>query len=97
MGHPDYQVVLGDLSAMASRFTKEAVAYHALHQEVKPTVAASGDPGLDSMIEAMAELIAGLHDKLGDRIADHGDTLKYAHDSYQRHDVDVHGVFEDLT
>ncbi|WP_030910952.1 DUF6317 family protein [Streptomyces sp. NRRL F-5126] len=96
MGKPDYQVVLGDLSAMATRFKKEAVAYHGLHHEVKPSVAASGDAGLDSMIKSMADLIAGLHDKLGDRIADHGDALQYAHDSYHRHDVDVHGVFEDL-
>jgi hypothetical protein len=33
---------------------------------------------------------------MADRIDEHGDKLSYAHDSYQRNDVDVHGVFEDL-
>jgi hypothetical protein len=97
MGDPDYQVVLGDLDAMAGTFRKQATAYGALHHAVKPAVAGSGDGGLDSTITAMSDLIAGLHDKLTDRMADHGDNLQYAHDSYQRHDVDVHGVFEDLT
>jgi Family of unknown function (DUF6317) len=92
----DYQVVLSDLQNMANTFHKEATACGGLHPKMKPAIAASGDPGLDSSIKAMWDLIAGLHDKLTDRIADHGDKLTYAHNSYQRNDVDIHGVFEDL-
>ena len=44
----------------------------------------------------MADLIAGLHDKLSDRLDDRGDKLRYAHDSMRRHDIDVHGLFDDL-
>jgi len=92
----DFQVVLGDLEAMCGTFHKEATAYRELHPHVKPAVVPSGDPGLDSSIRAMADLIAGLHDKLADRLDDNGDDVKYAHDSFQRHDIDVHGLFEDL-
>jgi hypothetical protein len=33
---------------------------------------------------------------MADRLDDHGDKVAYARDSFHRHDVDVHGVFEDL-
>lgn len=96
MSKPNLQVVLHDLSSMAGTFKRESKACGDLHEKLKPAIAPSGDPGLDASIKAMWDLIAGLHDTLTDRIADHGDKLQYAHDSYQRNDVDIHGVFEDL-
>ncbi len=92
----DFKVVLSDLKSMSGTFHKEAGNYAKLKTNVAPAVAASGDPGLDSAIHSMMHAIAGLHAKLAGRIEDHGDLLKYAHDSFQRHDIDVHGVFEDL-
>ena len=44
----------------------------------------------------MADLLVALHTGLGDRLDDHGDKVAYARDSFHRHDVDVHGMFEDL-
>ncbi|GAA1982837.1 DUF6317 family protein [Kitasatospora viridis] len=91
-----YDVVLEDLRSMAATFHQEAQAYVKLKTDVAPPIAASGDSGLDSSITSMMEAIAGLHAKLAGRIEGHGDKLQYAHDSYQRHDVDEHGVYEDL-
>lgn len=91
-----FKVVLADLGSMTSTFHKQADSYRKLDKKVSPPVADSGDDGLDEIIKAMADLITGLHGKLADRIDDNGDKLKYAHDSFHRGDVDVHGVFEDL-
>ncbi|MGQ4512690.1 DUF6317 family protein [Streptomyces sp. DW26H14] len=96
MSKTNVQLVEADLSGMAATFKKESKACGDLHAKLKPAVAKSGDPGLDESIKAMWDLIAGLHDTLTDRIADHGDKLQYAHDSFHRNDVDIHGVFEDL-
>ena len=91
-----YQVVLGDLQSMANTFKRESDAYRELRPQIAPPIADGGDPGLDSAIRMIMDDIDSLHTKLADRIEDHGDKLTYAHDSYQRRDVDVHGVFEDL-
>ncbi|MET9364007.1 DUF6317 family protein [Streptomyces sp. NPDC006632] len=92
----DLKLVLADLNAMAGTFHTEAENYRKLHQNVTPAIAGSGDAGCDAAIKAMADLIAGLHDKLSDRLDDRSDKLRYAHDSMQRHDIDVHGLFDDL-
>jgi hypothetical protein len=90
------KAVLGDLASMSNTFHHSATEYRGLHADVAPAIADGGDPALNSAIKAVADLIIGLHTGFADRLDDHGDKLKYAHDSYQRGDVDVHGVFEDL-
>ncbi|MEU8691169.1 DUF6317 family protein [Streptomyces sp. NPDC048665] len=92
----DFKVVYGDLSTLAKTFHDEADAYRKLHNDVAPPVVSGGDPGLDSAIKEISHLIIGLHIALADRMDDHGDKAAYARDSFHRHDVDVHGVFEDL-
>ncbi|MCC9309010.1 DUF6317 family protein [Kitasatospora sp. RB6PN24] len=91
-----FELVLGDLQSMATTFHTEAQTYANLKTSVAPPIAASGDGGLDNAITSMMEAIAGLHAKLAGVIEANGDKLKTTHDSYQRNDVDVHGVFEDL-
>ncbi|WUH90783.1 DUF6317 family protein [Streptomyces sp. NBC_00433] len=92
----DVKVVLADLASMTSTFYTQATAYAALHVDVSPPVADGGDPGLNDAIVSIVDAIEGLHSKLAGRIEDHADGLSYAHDSYQRGDIDVHGLFEDL-
>ncbi|MFC9928054.1 DUF6317 family protein [Streptomyces sp. NPDC127190] len=92
----DFTVIYDDLSTMAKTFHTQARDYRALHADVAPAVAGSGDPGLDSAIKEVADLIVALHIGMADRLDDHGDKVAYARDSFHRHDVDVHGVFEDL-
>ncbi|WP_327288615.1 DUF6317 family protein [Streptomyces sp. NBC_01198] len=91
-----YNVILGDLAGMASTFHTQATDYAALKADVAPPIAASGDAGLDDSIASIMDAIAGLHAKLAGRIEEHANGLDYAHGSYQRHDIDVHGLFEDL-
>lgn len=91
-----YNVIMGDLSSMASTFHKQATEYASLKADVAPPIAASGDAGLDDSIASIMDAIAGLHAKLAGRIEWHGNGLDYAHGSYGRHDIDVHGLFEDL-
>ncbi|MFI2203171.1 DUF6317 family protein [Streptomyces sp. NPDC020192] len=92
----DFKVVYGDLSTLANTFHDEAGDYRKLHNDVAPPVVSGGDAGLDSAIKEIAHLIIGLHGLLADRMDDHGDKAAYARDSFHRHDVDVHGVFQDL-
>jgi hypothetical protein len=91
-----YTVVLADLASMTKTFHTQARSYASLKANVAPAIAESGDPGLDHAITSIMDAIAGLHANLAGRIEEHGDNLSYAHDSYQRHDIDVHGLFEDL-
>ncbi|MFI1761380.1 DUF6317 family protein [Streptomyces sp. NPDC020800] len=92
----DFKVVYEDLSAMAKTFHDQAGDYRKLHPDVAPPVVSGGDAGLDSAIKEVADLVIALHIGMADRLDDHGDKVAYARDSFQRHDVDVHGVFEDL-
>jgi hypothetical protein len=92
----DFKAVYDDLAAMAKTFHDQAGDYRKLHPDVAPPVVSGGDPGLDSAVKEVADLIIALHTGMADRLDDHGDKVAYARDSFHRHDVDVHGVFEDL-
>ncbi|ANP50529.1 hypothetical protein J2Z21_004260 [Streptomyces griseochromogenes] len=92
----DFKVVYDDLSTMAKTFHDQAGDYRKLRPDVAPPVVSGGDAGLDSAIKEVADLIIALHIGMADRLDDHGDKVAYARDSFHRHDVDVHGVFEDL-
>jgi hypothetical protein len=92
----DFKAVYDDLAAMAKTFHEQAGDYRKLRPDVAPPVVGGGDPGLDSAIREVADLIVALHVGMADRMDDHGDKVAYARDSFHRHDVDVHGVFEDL-
>ncbi|WP_269853455.1 DUF6317 family protein [Streptomyces sp. RPT161] len=92
----DLKAVLGDLKSLSDAFHNAAGDYRKLRQSVAPTVVSGGDAGLDHAIKEMADLIISLHIGFADRLDEHGDKVHDAHDSYQRHDVDVHGLFDDL-
>ncbi|MET7681243.1 DUF6317 family protein [Streptomyces sp. NPDC005423] len=92
----DFKAVLSDLTTMSTTFHDQATDYRRLHPQVAPPVVSGGDSGLDHALKEVAHLIVALHTGLADRMDDRGDKVTYARDSFQRHDVDVHGVFEDL-
>ncbi|WP_329414215.1 DUF6317 family protein [Streptomyces sp. NBC_00704] len=93
---PDFKAVLADLTSMSQTFHDEAVTYRKLHADVAPPLVSGGDPGLDHALKEVADLIVALHIGFADRLDDHGDKVAYARDSFRRHDIDVHGLFEDL-
>ncbi|MEU7056184.1 DUF6317 family protein [Streptomyces sp. NPDC046197] len=92
----DFKAVLGDLTSMSKTFHDQARAYRELEPFVTPAFASGGDAGLDAAIREVGHLIAALHCGFADRLDDHGDRVAKARDSFHRHDVDVHGLFEDL-
>ncbi len=92
----DFKAVLGDLTSMSTTFHKQATSYRELHAQVAPPVVSGGDGGLDHAIKEVADLIIAMHIGFADRLDDHGDRVTYARDSFKRHDIDVHGLFEDL-
>ncbi|MGW0767044.1 DUF6317 family protein [Streptomyces sp. NPDC002671] len=92
----DFKVIYDDLATMAKTFHDQATDWRKLHGDVAPAVVSGGDPGLDHAIKQVSELLIGLHIGLADKLDDHGDKVAYARDSFHRHDVDIHGVFEDL-
>lgn len=96
MSGAGYQAVLSDLTSMTGTFHREATHYRGLHPKVAPPVVSGGDGGLDHAIKEVADLILALHAGFADRLDDHGDKVAYARDSFRRHDIDVHGLFEDL-
>ncbi|MEY9844075.1 hypothetical protein ABH940_001139 [Streptacidiphilus sp. BW17] len=91
-----YQVVLADLAAMAKTYHSQADHYRSLKVQVSPPLVDGSDPGFNDALQTIMDSLDSLHTKMADKIDDHGDKLSYTHDSYQRRDVDVHGVFEDL-
>ncbi|MES4890245.1 DUF6317 family protein [Streptomyces sp. NPDC096012] len=92
----DFKAIYGDLSTMATTFHDQATEWRRLHSDVAPPMGSGGDPGLDHAIKEVADLIIGLHIGLADRLDEHGDKVGYARDSFHRHDIDVHGLFDDL-
>lgn len=91
-----YELVLADLQSMSGRFAKEADVYDASHSDVTPPIAATGDGSLDGTLGAVMEALDILHAQMGETIREHGVKLKAARESYERHDVDAHGLFDDL-
>ncbi|GHE96762.1 hypothetical protein GCM10014715_61300 [Streptomyces spiralis] len=92
----DFKAVMSDLTSMAETFHDQARAYRELRPSVTPPVADGGDGGLDSAVKEVAHLISALHLGFADRLDDHGDLVAKSRDSFRRHDIDVHGLFEDL-
>ncbi|QLJ04085.1 hypothetical protein HZZ00_25875 [Streptomyces sp. NEAU-sy36] len=93
----DFKVIYDDLSTLAKTFHDQAGDYRKLAPDVSPPIVSGGDPALDAAIKEVANLIIALHIGLADHLDDRGDKAAYARDSFHRHDVDIHGVFEDLT
>ncbi|GAA2469993.1 MULTISPECIES: DUF6317 family protein [Actinomycetes] len=93
----DFKVIYDDLSTLAKTFHDQAGDYRKLAPDVSPAIVSGGDPALDSAIKEVADLIIALHTGLADRMDDHSDKAAYARDSFHRHDIDIHGLFDDLT
>lgn len=92
----DFQVVLGDLRRMADTFGSEGERYRAITPKITPPIADGGDGALNGAMQGVIELIGVLHEQMAKSIADHHDKLSYAHDSYQRRDIDNRALFDDV-
>jgi len=91
-----YTVVLADLRAMRGTFAREHDTYAGIKAKLTPPVAATGDGVLDETLAAVMDAIALMHEGLAARIEEHADKLGKSADSYERADIDSHGLFDDL-
>jgi hypothetical protein len=91
-----FTVVLGDLRSMGSTFLSEHGEYLKVKDRITPAAAATGDGNLDETLCAVMDAVAMMHEVLAARILEHADKLGKAADSYERSDIDSHGVFDDL-
>lgn len=91
-----FQVVLDDLSSMATTFAREAGIYAQIKPRITPPVADAGDDTLNHIIKVVMECLDVLHTKMTEGIDEHATLLRKAHDSYQRHDLDNRALFDDL-
>lgn len=91
-----FQVVLEDLREMAGSFRTEGDTYEKIKPKVTPLVADAGGGPINEMLGAVMECLDVLHTKMAESISEHAGKLRDAHDTYQRHDVDAHGLFDKL-
>ncbi|MBK0868299.1 hypothetical protein INP57_15910 [Saccharopolyspora sp. HNM0986] len=91
-----YQAVLADLQDMASTFAREADEYQKIRPKLTPPVADTGDGRLNETTAAVMKTLEVLHAKMIALIEDHGTSVRAAHDSYQKQDIDNRELFEDL-
>lgn len=92
----DFKVVLEDLTELSANFTKESSAYEQLIPSINPPAVDGGDDNLNKVLTGLVKTFDNLHHRMVASISDHADKLKYAHDSFERKDIEVHDLFEDL-
>jgi hypothetical protein len=83
---PDFRVVLADLDALHRNFADEATNYKQLIPSINPPAVDGGDADLNSVLIALEETFDVAHQNLANSIQHHADTLKTAHDTFQRDD-----------
>lgn len=91
-----FDVVLGDLRAMANTFHTESDTYRELSTKVSPPLADTGDGSLNGVLKAVLETLAVLHAQMATSIDEHGHKLAAARDSYARREIDNRALFDDL-
>lgn len=92
-----YGVVLADLQAAADTFHTESTAFAAIVPTDGPPCVDGGDAAVDDMMKCVTEAIGALHLSIAGIIGAHGDKLQLAHDSYQKCEVSMRELYDDLS
>lgn len=92
-----FQVILDDLKSMAKIFSDEATVYEGLVPGFLPAAVDSGDDILNKAMKSALETLEILNHQVVRTMQTHSQKLTYAHDSYERHDIDNRKLFDDLT
>lgn len=91
------KVVLDDLAAMSQQFQQGCSDYKAAVDAVKAEPVDTGDGTLNDYLAYVAGRIEYLTVKSAELIEEHGAKVKYAHDSYERRDIDnSEELYEDM-
>jgi hypothetical protein len=90
------KVVLDDLATMSQQFEQGHADFAAAAEAVKAEPVDTGDGTLNDYLAYVTGRIEELTIKSAELIQEHAGKVKYAHDSYERHDIDNEELFEDM-
>ncbi|WP_327068641.1 DUF6317 family protein [Kitasatospora sp. NBC_01302] len=92
-----YTVVLDDLQGASDTFHREAQSFAAIIPTDGPPRPDGGSEAVNGMLQCVLEAIGGLHLAVAGTIGNHGDKLRTAHDNYQKCEVSVRELYDDLS
>jgi len=92
-----YQVVLGDLSSGSDAFARESTTYADIMPSNGPTPVDGGAAAFNDSLNIVLTAIGGLHLGIAGAIAGHGQKLRIAHDNYEKQEVSVRELFDDIS
>lgn len=91
-----YTVILDDLVGAADTFHREAKAFAAIVPTDGPPRPDGGDAAVNGMMQCVLEALGGLHLAVAGAVDNHGGQLQTAHDNYQKCEVSMRELYDDL-
>lgn len=92
-----YHVVLSDLADASATFERESKIYAAVMPNGGPAPVDGGDGAFNDSLGIVLTAIGGLHLGIAGAIEGHGQKLHIAHDNYQKQEVSVRELFDDIS
>ena len=92
----EFSVILGDLTKMSNSFAAANKQYSALRPNISPPPVGTGDAALNSTLKTLTEYLDVLHTKMSEAIDEHSKRLILTRASFERHDIDVRFMFDDM-
>lgn len=91
-----YQVVLGDIQAVATAFGTESTTLHGLEPKLAPPPVGTGDAGLDATLRALLDTFGVYGSAITAKLSGHEKKLTTVHDNYKQNDADVVELFNTM-
>ncbi|MDH6113294.1 hypothetical protein P3T36_001822 [Kitasatospora sp. MAP12-15] len=91
-----YTVILDDLKGAADTFHREAKAFAAIVPTDGPPRPDGGSEAVNDMMGCVLEALGGLHLAVAGAVGNYGDQLQTAHDNYQKCEVSMRELYDDL-
>lgn len=92
-----YRAVLDELAGVAAAFSSEGSALNGIAGGLPDGAPDTGDAALNAEFGAILQSIQVLASSLAQRVTDHGDKLRAAHDTYTQADQGNKHLFDELT
>lgn len=91
-----FSVVLGDIAATAKVFTDESDTFKAIMPDEGPGYPDGGDASVDGVLHTVISAVGLLHLQIAGAIGDHASKLSSVHDNYEKTDISVQQLLQDL-
>ena len=92
-----YSVLLGDLGTASDAFARESKTYAGIMPNNGPTPVNGGAAAFNDSLGIVLTAIGGLHLGIAGAIAGYGQKLRIAHDNYEKQEVSVRELFDDIS